>query len=384
MTTTTQGRAPNMQLVRDEPREAPVSIDTRPGTDIDAQIATARRYPRSIRGFIDKATQMACLDEETAKACFYALPRDGKTVTGPSARLAEICVAAYGNLRAQARIVDEDDRFITARGESWDIEANAAIAFEVRRRITNRNGAKYSDDMIVVTGNAASSIALRNAVFKVIPSAFWRPIYEKARVVAVGNAQTLSTRRAKMLEHFQKLGVEGPRVLALLGVKGIEDVTLEHMETLIGIATAIKEGDTTIDEAFADVPATPQRKSEQPPATAEQPKQSEAAATSTAAGREGDSLNGSGGSTVGAAAEEAVASAPSSPLPAGCDRIVSVERAFPDKPTFAMAATERGLQVYAYDSRANLTELKGRVVRFILGNNRFRGAVEVMKAEVVS
>src|SRR4029077_4979486 len=179
-------------------------------------------------------------------------------------------------LRAQARIVDEDDRFITARGEAWDIEANTAIAFEVRRRITtsektNRDGTvipskKYSDDVVGVTGNAASSIALRNAVFKIIPSAFWRPIYEKARTGGVGNAATLATRRAKMLEHFQKLGVEGARVLALLGVRGVDDVTLEHMETLIGIATAIKEGDTTIDQAFADVPATPQRKSEQPAA----------------------------------------------------------------------------------------------------------------------
>lgn len=239
---------------------APGALEQQIRGEVDVQIATAKRYPRSVRTFLQQAQEMATLDEETAESCFYALPRDGKTVEGPSARLAEICASAYGHIRAEARIVAEDERFITARATAWDIQNNVAVAFEVRRRITtsekkNKNGQtipskRYSDDMIVVTGNAASSIALRNAVFKVIPSAFWRPIYEKCRQVAVGNADTLANRRAKMLEHFQKMGVPSERVFTVLGVKGVEDITLDHLATLKGTATAIKDGDTTVDEAF--------------------------------------------------------------------------------------------------------------------------------------
>jgi len=219
--------------------------------EVDVQIATAKRYPRSIKSFINTALEMATLDEETAEACFYALPRDGKTVEGPSARLAEICASAWGNMRAQARVVHEDERFVTALGQAWDIQNNVAIGFEVKRRITNRAGKKYNDDMVGVTGNAASSIALRNAVFKVIPSAFWRPIYLKCREVAVGTSETLGARRVKMLGYFLKMGVTNDRVFAVLGVKGIEDVSLEHIATLKGLATAIKDGDTSVDEAFA-------------------------------------------------------------------------------------------------------------------------------------
>jgi len=367
-------------------REAPVTAGRAAGGDVDVQIATAKRYPRSIRAFIDKSTEMATLDEETAKACFYALPRDGKTVTGPSARLAEICVAAYGNLRAQARIVDEDDRFITARGEAWDIEANTAIAFEVRRRITtsektNRDGTvipskKYSDDMVGVTGNAASSIALRNAVFKIIPSAFWRPIYEKARTVAVGNAATLATRRAKMLEHFQKLGVEGARVFGLLGVRGVEDVTLEHMETLIGIATAIKEGDTTIDQAFADVPAPPQRKSDQAPAASTTATGTDSVGAKPVAGEMPSDAAGAVGGPAGASA------APAS-LPDGVDRILEAAAPRADKPTLLVAKTERGLQLYAYSQKVDLKGLVGVPVRLIVGNQKWGQYVECMAAEVV-
>lgn len=227
--------------------------------EIDVQIATAKRYPRSIRTFMQTALEMATLDEDTAEACFYALPRDGKTVEGPSVRLAEICASAWGHMRAQSRIVSEDERFITAQAGAWDMQNNVAFAFEVRRRITTSEkkkagqvipSKKYSDDMVVVTGNAASSIALRNAVFKVIPSAYWRPVYLKCREVAVGTAETLADRRAKMLAYFQKMGVTNARVFEVLGVPGIEDVTLDHLGTLKGLATAIKDGDTSVDEAF--------------------------------------------------------------------------------------------------------------------------------------
>lgn len=220
--------------------------------EIDVQIVTAKRFPRSIETFKKRALSMATLDVETAAACFYVLPRGGKNIEGPSARLAEIVASAWGHMRIEARTVSEDDRFVTARGTAWDLENNVAIAFEVRRRITDKQNHRYNDDMIGVTANAAASIALRNAVFKVVPSAFTREIYHECRRVAVGDAKTLATTRATMLEYFQKMGVMPGRVFALLEVKGIEDITLDHVATLRGLATAIKEGETSVDEAFAE------------------------------------------------------------------------------------------------------------------------------------
>jgi hypothetical protein len=243
-------------------------LEARTRGEIDVQIVTARRFPRSIRTFKVTALEMVTLDEETAAACFYALPRDGKTVEGPSARLAEIVASAWGHMRVEGRPVGEDDRFITARGTAWDLQNNVAIAFECRRRITNKAGKRFSDDMIGVTANAASSIAIRNAVFKVVPSPFWRPLFIEARKVAVGDASTLADRRAKSLAAFQQMGVTQERVFGLLEVKGVEDITLDHLATLRGLFTAIREGDTTVDEAFplagaagGDIKA-PQRKSE--------------------------------------------------------------------------------------------------------------------------
>ncbi len=239
---------PEMEVLEVAPQIGHLEAQTR--GEIDIQIATARRYPRSIKAFRDQALEAATLDEDTAASCFYALPRSGKTVEGPSARLAEIVASCWGHLRIDARVVGEDARFVTSRAVAWDTQANVAVAFEVRRRITDKSNRTFNDDMIGVTSNAASSIALRNAVFKVVPSPFWRPIYLACRKVAVGDAKTLTAKRTQVIERFAKMGVTAPMIFALLEVRGEEDITLEHLSTLIGIGTAIRDGDTTIDQAF--------------------------------------------------------------------------------------------------------------------------------------
>src|SRR3954464_1853056 len=135
--------------------------------EIGREIATAKRFPRSVTTFMRRAKEMATLTPEIAASCIYALPRKEngrqKNIEGPSARLAEICASAWGNLRAEGKVLGNDDQFVTARGTAWDVESNVAIAYEVKRRITTSKGDRYGADMIGVTGNAAASIALRNA-----------------------------------------------------------------------------------------------------------------------------------------------------------------------------------------------------------------------------
>ena len=219
--------------------------------EIDIQITTAKRYPRSVKAFLHDALNMATLDVDTAQACFYALPRDGKRISGPSARLAEIVASAWGHMRVEGRVIEIGTEFVTARGTAWDLERNMAMAVEVRRRITTKAGRRYSDDMIGVTANAAIAIAVRNAVFKVVPSAYTRAIYGRCLDVAAGDARTLVARRERALKRFADLGVSEERVLATLQVRGIDDIGLDELVTLTGVLTAIRDGDTTPEEAFA-------------------------------------------------------------------------------------------------------------------------------------
>ena len=214
------------------------------------QITTAKKYRRSLKQFKATATEMATLDMETAASCMYTLPRGNKPIAGPSVRLAEICASAWGNIRVDAKIVGEEAHDIVAEATCWDLENNVAIRIQNRRRIQYKNGQRFNDDMITTTGNAAVSIALRNAIFRVIPRAFVQDIYAIARRVAIGDAQTISATRANVIEYFAKMGVTPERICQRLERAGLEDVGLDDIAILKGFATAIRDGQTTVDECF--------------------------------------------------------------------------------------------------------------------------------------
>lgn len=220
-------------------------------SEIDMQVSTAHKFPRSIAQFRRDVMDMVTISEKVAQECIYALPRDGKVIEGPSARFAEVVASAWGNGRAGARVVSDAGDFVTAQGVYHDLQKNVAITYEVQRRITNKNGKRFSADMIGVTANAACSIALRNAILKGIPKAFWADMYDGARRTAMGDVKTLPTRRAEAFKEFQGYGVTKEQILTKLGVSGEADIGMEQLLTLRGLLVAIRDGDTTPEQAFA-------------------------------------------------------------------------------------------------------------------------------------
>ena len=241
----------------DETHETEIVTDalaTIERAQVDIQISTARKYPRTLSKVKERMLSFATLDEETAASCFYTLPArrggDDKPIQGPSVRMAEIALASYQHVKAGARIIGDDGKFITAQAVVHDLENNVAVSIEVRRRVTNRSGQRFSDDMIAVTGNAACAIALRNAVFRVVPRALINPVYETAKRVAVGDVRSLTAKRADVVARLKKMGAKEDRILAAVQAEKIEDIDLSRLEILIGLGTAIKDGEITLEDAF--------------------------------------------------------------------------------------------------------------------------------------
>lgn len=231
--------------------------------EIDMQISTAKAFPRSIKMFIDRAMSMATLNEDVAASCSYSMPRAGKALEGKSVRLAEIICAAYGNIRSGARVISNDGKTITAQGICHDLETNNCVTVEVKRRITDKNGKTFSEDMQVVTGNAACAIAFRNAVFKVIPSALSDEVYESAKRVARGTSETLIKRRDKAVEYFRSIGIKDNQICAVLEIKKIEDIDLDKLQTLTGFRSAIKNGELTVKDIFEPEKGQPKENAEE-------------------------------------------------------------------------------------------------------------------------
>lgn len=240
-------------------------------SEVDTQIATARQYPRDVQQSLNRILTIATMDEETASECFYLLRRNngGQVIEGLSVRFAEIIAGAWGNLRAQARIIGNDGRTITAQGVCHDLETNFAVSVEVKRRITDRNGRTYGEDMQVVTGNAACAIAFRNAVLKVVPKAVTKRIIEQVKQVAIGRAMDLETSRRNMLAYFGKL-VDQASLFAYLGIKSVDEIDAQMIYELRGLANALKEGTATIESTFATSPNSSEKTAETARKMAEQ------------------------------------------------------------------------------------------------------------------
>lgn len=224
-------------------------------SEVESQLDAAHKYPRRLAGFMTDALAMVSRSVDVASACFYSLPRDGKQIMGPSVRLAEIAAACYGNMHFGARPLEvgPDDKVAKAQGFAWDVQKNVRVTVEKSRRITSRDGRRYSDDMVVVTQNAAASIALRDAVFRVIPRAFVNELYDRARAVAVGPDKAITERRTEVFKKLNQFGATNDRILAALGRDDISAVTRDDLESLIGLGTSIKERQTTVDEAFPEI-----------------------------------------------------------------------------------------------------------------------------------
>ncbi len=227
--------------------------------EAETQLDIARRYPRDLIQVREKVLQLATLDQETAAACFYSLPRGGRTVTGNSVRLAEILAGCYQHLRIGTRVVETDlvRGVVTSQGICHDVENNVSVTIEKQRKIQRKKNAKagdpYDEDMITLTCNANSAIAFRDAVFKVVPAALIKPIIGKIKEAARGKG-TMDERRAVVMKRLKELfKLDEKRVFAAVGIKSVDDIDLSILDRLIGMGTAIKDGEYTVKDLFPEV-----------------------------------------------------------------------------------------------------------------------------------
>lgn len=223
---------------------------------VDVQVSTAKAYPRDVKRVMTNSIALATMNYETAQACSYALPRGNKPITGVSVHLARILAQQYGNIRAEAKVVEITDKQVVSRGTAWDLENNYAVAFEVRRSIWGKYG-RFTDDMITVTGNAANAIAYRNAVLSIIPKGITDAAYKAAQEVITGDIsdQTkLIKRRKAAIDHFKdQYAITEDEVIKLVGKNTVNQIDANAIAVLIGIQQSLKDGDTTVDELMKEI-----------------------------------------------------------------------------------------------------------------------------------
>lgn len=350
----------------------PAMIDTSMATavvkaELDTQITTARAYPRSIQTAIDNIDQLATMTEQMATECVYALPRAGKPIRGPSIRLAEIIAQCWGNCVSKARIVSIDriNKTVTAEGLFHDLQTNSMSEATHTRRISNKEGRLFNEDMISVTCNAAQSIARRNAILTGVPKVVWWHAFQRCERVIAGDVTTLVAKRDSAIKAFAAFGLKPEQVFQILEVKGDADIGMDELVTLRTLYGSVKSGELAIEELLAaktlppTQPPTPTArktlddfanggKGEAPPAGKQndskasgQEEESNASPASGQGAPDNATAHQSATSGAPAAAPEKATPEKVTPTKAGAEAKVAEKQAEKDGETKTKAAAER-------------------------------------------
>jgi len=141
------------------------------------------------------------------------------------------------------------------------------VKFEVRRRIVGKYGKRYGVDMIGTTAQAASAIALRNAILKGVPKVFWGQQFQAAMAAIRGDKKTWQSRLENLFAQYAELGVEKADVYSIAGVTGADDLKQDHLVQLASVLTGLKDGDVTLSSILSE----PEKTEEKPKAKAKPP-----------------------------------------------------------------------------------------------------------------
>lgn len=231
--------------------------------EFDSQVATAHQYPRpAIPEIIEEVRAMACISGAVAQSCIYFRPvgrKDGIMgfTDGPSVRLTEIIASAWCNLITGYEIVEVKQPagrgspgFVRVKGGCWDTQKNRKEQVEVQRTL-------YNEKMLDITVAAAGSIAVRNAILKVIPRAYVDGVIDsiKAKVVSdLTNTTEPDLKKAWGMAKraFAKYGVDEGAMCKVLSIESPDAVDPEGIVKLLGLSNAIKDKLVTVAEVFGE------------------------------------------------------------------------------------------------------------------------------------
>lgn len=254
----------------------PSALEALNRAEVDIAISTAKRWKRDIATSIKTCKELALRNQSIARTCNYAVPRGGKTLVGPSVHFARIVAYSWGNASALSRVVGCDRANAHLQGVFHDLQTNLRIGFEMDWPVQapkNETPERWNDQMNLAK-RAGAAVALRTAIFNVIPLVLFQDIADQAKLIAIGAGKTFEQSRAAAIGAFKEMGVTQAQIYGYLDRGGLESITTDDLIMLHALLISIKDRTMTVDELFGkfkDKAVKPQVP-EPPPAPPEPPK----------------------------------------------------------------------------------------------------------------
>lgn len=232
---------------------------------VEARFTMALMRPRNVDDARVRLLR-ACARPAFAASASWRKPQGGKTIEGPSIRLAEEAARCYGNIHyASTTIVDDQTKRIT-RVEATDLEVNLTVGTEittskiVERRDpkdrlvlgerTNSAGERVflleaTEDELLNKISAQTSKALRVMLLRLVPSDLVDEARGAcARLLAEGVRRDPGAAKKALVDSFAAIGIM-PRALEAYIGHDLSALQPAELEDLRGIYAAVRDGEAT-------------------------------------------------------------------------------------------------------------------------------------------
>ena len=240
-------------------------------TSVLASIWIAKQFPRDLAEVTTRMNQ-ACSRLTLAQSATYAFPRGGTTVEGPSIRLAEALIGAWGNAEAGWKEVARhwDPKGADGKGcmvsecvaFCFDKETNVRreISFTVNhtrdkndyeggRKVMKRVALESERDVYELCANMASR-RIRACILQVLPGWLTEEGLEVlGRTLESGDKRSLPDMIRSMEAKFREYGVTRAQLEKNLG-HGLEETTKPEIIRLGKVFNSIAEGLVRVKDVF--------------------------------------------------------------------------------------------------------------------------------------
>ena len=240
-------------------------------TSVLASIWIAKQFPRNLAEVTLRMKQ-ACDQPKLAQSATYSYPRGNTTVTGPSIRLAEALIGAWGNAEAGWKEVARhwDPKGADGSGCNvseclaycFDKETNVRreIAFSVPhtrdkneyeggRKVMKRVALDSERDIYELCANMASR-RIRACILQVLPGWLTDEAMEAVKITQENGFKRSKDDILRSLEaNFLVYGVTRARLEARLGHK-LEEMSVNELRDLSNVYNGIVEGVRKVRDEF--------------------------------------------------------------------------------------------------------------------------------------
>ena len=241
-------------LPTDNINQGTVAIEaSRAVAEAQGKLLIAKRFPRDEVAAYAKAIQ-ACQRPTMAAKAFYAYPRAGQTVEGPTIRFAEELARCWGNIDYGIKELSQDNGKSELQAYAWDLETNAQSVQNFtnphQREVRGKMQSLTSQRDIYENNANMATRRMRARILAILPAWFVEDcIAECKKTLAGQNDAPLIDRVKKMVVQFAKYGVSQEMIERRLKRK-VESMTADDFTEYIGIFNAIKGGESKVAEWF--------------------------------------------------------------------------------------------------------------------------------------